>query len=84
MTRKTYNTYICVSMTKYRDYPICDTGYSYVRVASCNLTMSHRLTYQEGKRQLARLALKMGKLPEVKPNPYDPTIVTYELSGFLE
>ena len=79
-----YNTYISISMTKYEGYPTCDSGYFYISVADCKLVNSHNLTYAEAKRQLAKLALKLGKLPTKEPNMFDPTIVTYKLSGFMD
>lgn len=82
--KKSYNTYVSVSMTNYQGYPSCNYGYSYVSVTNCKLVLSQNLSYKEAKRQLAKLALKMGRMPEKEPNQFDPTIVTYKLSGFLD
>jgi hypothetical protein len=53
-------------------------------VANCKLVNSHNLTYAEAKRQLAKLALKMGRMPVKEPNQFDPSIITYKLCGFLD
>ena len=79
-----YNTYISISMTNYKDYPTCNCGYFYISVNNCKLVNSHNLTYAEAKRQLAKLALKMGRMPVKEPNQFDPSIITYKLSGFLD
>lgn len=79
-----YNTYISISMTHYKDYPTCNCGYFYISVTDCKLVNSHNLTYAEAKRQLAKLALKMGRMPVKEPNQFDPSIVTYKLCGFLD
>jgi hypothetical protein len=83
-TNMKYNTYISISMTNYKGYPTCNSGYFYISVNDCKLVNSHNLTYTEAKRQLAKLALKMGKLPTKEPNQFDPSIVTYKLCGFLD
>lgn len=79
-----YNTYISISMTHYKDYPTCNCGYFYISVNNCKLVNSHNLTYAEAKRQLAKLALKMGRMPVKEPNQFDPSIITYKLCGFLD
>jgi hypothetical protein len=78
------NTYISISMTKFNDCSICDCGYFYISVHDCKLVSSHTLTYAEAKRQLAKLALKMGRMPVKELNQFDPSIVTYKLCGFLD
>jgi len=78
------NTYISISMTKFNNCSVCDCGHFYISVQDCKLVHGHTLTYAEAKRQLAKLAVKMGRQPVKEPNQFDPTIVTYKLSGFLD
>lgn len=78
------NTYISISMTKFNGCSVCDCGHFYISVQNCKLVNSHALTYAEAKRQLAKLAVKMGRQPVKEPNQFDPTIVTYKLCGFLD
>jgi len=78
------NTYISISMTKFNGCSVCDCGHFFISVKDCKLVNSHALTYAEAKRQLAKLALKMGRQPVKEPNQFDSSIVTYKLCGFLD
>ena len=81
---KTLNTYISVSATNYSTLPTINSGSMYTSVSSCKLEVYTPLSYAVAKKQLAKLAVKHNMKIERKPNHLDPTIVTYEISGFLD
>jgi hypothetical protein len=82
--KKTLNTYICVSATNYSTLPVINSGSMYTCVESCKLRVYTPLDYKVAKKQMAQLAVKYNLRIERKPNYLDPTIVTYEISGFLD
>lgn len=78
------NTYITVTITKFSTCPDLNVGFIYTSVNSCHLEMSNKVSYDDGKNQLVKIAVKYN-LPIIRePNPYDSTIVTYRVSGFLD
>jgi len=82
--KKTWNTYISVSVTNYSTLPTLNTGAMYTSVTSCKLNVYTPLDYEVAKRQMVKLAVKYNLRIERKPNTINPTIVTYEISGFLD
>ena len=82
--KKALNTYISVSITNYSTVPEINTGYMYTTVRSCKLQVYAPLDYAVAKKQMAKLAIKHNLRIQRKPNPLDPTIITYEISGFLD
>ena len=82
--KKTMNTYINISATNYSTVPSLNAGAMYATVDSCKLEVYTPLTYAEAKKQLAKLAIKHNLQIERRENSVDPTIVTYEISGFLD
>lgn len=82
--KKTLNTYISVRITNYSTLPEINTGSMYTTVDSCKLQIFTPLTYAVAKKQLVKLAVKYNLRIKREPNYLDPTIVTYEISGFLD
>ena len=82
--KKTLNTYISVSATNYSTLPTINTGAIYTSVESCKLQVYTPLDYAVAKKQMAKLAVKYNLQIKRKPNYLDPSIVTYEISGFLD
>jgi len=82
--KKTLNTYICVSATNYSTLPVINAGSMYIAVDSCNMQVYTPLDYTAAKKQLVKLAVKYNLRIQRKLNSIDPTIITYEISGFLD
>ena len=78
------NTYIAITITNFSTYPDINVGFIYTNVSNCHLEMGNNVSYTDGKKQLVKIAVKYN-LPIIRePNPYDSTIVTYRVSGFLD
>lgn len=78
------NTYINVSAVNYSTQPVINTGSSYTAVESCKLWVYSPLSYADAKKQIARLAAQYNLPIRRRVNQFDPTIITYEISGFLD
>lgn len=81
---KNMNTYMSVSVTYCNDGSTYTDGHMYVNVESAKLDIYTKLSKEEAKRQLAKLALKLGRQPIREINRYNPAIITLFLNGFLE
>ena len=53
----------------------------YTHVKSCDLRIHVEVDYSHGKREMARLMLRLNQMPEVHRR--DSGFVSYELRGFL-
>lgn len=80
----TMNTYMSIHITYCTDGSPYKNARMYVSVESAKLDIHTQLEHQEAKRQMAKLALKLGRQPVRELNPYNPAIVTLSLNGFLE
>lgn len=78
------NTYMNVSVTCFAKNPELNYGYLFVSIESCKLVIAHRIKYEDAQVEILKLAKCLGRAPEIKANPHDPTITYREISGFLE
>lgn len=77
-TRK-LNTYQSITLWHYADN--CCIAHVYTAVENVKLNLHLQPSYEQGKREMARLMLRLGKMPDVRH--YDGTTV-YDLHGFLD
>lgn len=77
---KTCNTYQSITLWHYDDND-CHAAYIYTAVENVKLNLHLRTSYEQGKREMARLMLRLGKLPEVR---YNDGFAVYDLHGFLD
>ena len=82
--KRNMNTYICVRITNYSTVPSVNDGAMYTAVESCRLRAYTPMTYADAKKQLVKLAVQYNLPIKRRPNSINPTIVTYEISGFLD
>jgi len=81
---KTLNTYISISFMSYRTTPEWNSG----RIHTCNeaakLDLHLDVPYAQAKKELAKLMLRTGKMPDVigKDDGSDSTM--YILTAFLD
>ena len=81
MSKHSLNTYQSITLWHYTDGSTCHTAQIYTAVENVNLNLHLRTDYEQGKRELARLALRLYKMPEVIR--YD-NFTCYSLHGFLD
>ena len=74
------NTYQSITLWHYTndDHHI---AYIYTAVENVKLNLHLRTSYEQGKREMARLMLRLGKMPEVR---YNDGFAVYDLHGFLD
>ena len=78
------NTYQSVTLWHYTDDSGCDFGHLYINVADSKLKHQLRVSYQDGKKLMAQMMLRLGKFPTV--THYDDghyRFTVYDISGFL-
>lgn len=79
------NTYIYIVLTDYgTEHAHLNNAYMYVTVESCKLEMSHHYSFEDGKKEMEKLAKALGQAPSRSVNSYNSNIVSYELSGWID
>ena len=75
------NTYIDVTIFHYDDPT--DPGFAtiFISIEDAKLNMNHQVSYRAGQRELARLMLRLGQMPEVRKHD---RFTCYGLHGFLD
>ena len=75
------NTYQSITICCHHNNKSADFGSVYISVESCNLKQHFTVDYKEGKRAMAQLMLKLGKMPTI--NHFND-FTAYDLHGFLD
>ena len=80
---QTLNTYISISIMSYTDHER-NTGRIYTSNKAAKLDLHLDVPYEQAKRELVKLMLRTGKLPDVigKDDGTDSTM--YMLTAFLD
>lgn len=81
---KTYNTYICISIMSYVDKPQLNSGRIYTCNESAKLDLHLDVSYEQAKKELAKLMLRTGKMPEVIGKGDGDGAAMYMLNAFLD
>ena len=81
MNLPTHNTYQSITLWHYTDGSTCHTACLYTSVENVKLNQHLWVDYKAGKQELAKLMLRLGKMPEVRH--YDG-FTCYDLHGFLD
>ena len=76
------NTYMSVSITDFGNGH--REGYIFISIDSCKLEVAHRLSYEEALKEMAKLAKRLNKAPDMNINWYNPSIFYRELAGYLD
>ena len=81
---KTLNTYISISFMSYRKTPEWNSGRIYTSNEAAKLDLHLDVPYEQAKKELAKLMLRTGKMPDVigKDDGSDSTM--YMLTAFLD
>lgn len=81
---KTYNTYICISIMSHVAEPHLNSGRIYTSNEAAKLDLHLDVPYEQAKKELAKLMLRTGQMPEVigKNDGTDSTM--YMLNAFLD
>lgn len=75
-------TYVSITITNYgMNDPM---NYARIYIDTGKLVLHHRLSFEDGCREMARLAKALGKAPKLVANWYGPRISYRELSGLIE
>ena len=84
MANKTLNTYISISFMSYRKTPEWNYGRIYTSNEAAKLDLHLDVPYEQAKKELAKLMLRTGKMPDVigKDDGSDSTM--YILTAFLD
>ena len=82
--KETYNTYISISFMSYKNTPKWNSGRIYTSNEAAKLKLHLDVSYEQAKRELAKLMLRTGKMPDVigKDDGTDSTM--YMLTAFLD
>lgn len=75
------NTYIDVTIFHYDDPTATGFATIFISVENAKLDMNHQVSYRAGQRELARLMLRLGQMPEVRRHDH---FTCYGLRGFLD
>lgn len=77
---RNFNTYISISVMIWHDDPAYSSGRIYTSVEDAKLDMHLDVDVKTAKRELAKLMLRTGKMPEVLR---DERATHYSLADFL-
>jgi hypothetical protein len=82
--KKTLNTYISISIMSYQNSPEYNSGHIHTHNKAAKLDLHLDIPYKQAKRELAKLMLRTGELPDVvgKDDGTDSTM--YILTAFLD
>lgn len=75
-------TYVSITITNYgMNDPM---NYARIYIDTGKLVLHHRLSFEDGCREMARLAKALGKAPQLVTNWYNRGISYRELRGLIE
>lgn len=77
----THNTFMSITVFHYDNPLERDFATIYTSVENVKLSLHSWVSYSDGKEELARLMLRLGRMPEVRK--YE-NYTCYELHGFLD
>lgn len=80
----TLNTYISISFMSYAKDPQYNSGRLFTSNEAAKLDLHLDIPYEQAKREMAKLMLRTGKLPEVIGKDDDSDSVMYMLTAFLD
>lgn len=75
------NTYMSITIFHYDNMSEHDFATIYTSVENVKLSLHNLVSYEDGRKELARLMLRFGRMPEVRK--YED-YTCYELYGFLD
>lgn len=81
---KTFNTYLCVTMVSYTAEPRLNSGRIYTSNESAKLDLHLEVSYEQAKKELAKLMLRTGKMPNVIGKNDGAGSTMYILDAFLD
>ena len=81
---KTFNTYMSVSFMSYANAPHRNFGSIYITNKPANLQVSLSISYEEAKREMAKLMLRTGEKPHVVGKEDNDGVLMYILTAFLD
>lgn len=81
MSKRSLNTYQSITLWYCAEDPNYSTALVYTVVENVHLKLHLRTSYEQGKKELARLALRLCKMPEVTQHD---NFTCYSLHGFLD
>lgn len=81
---KTYNTYICISIVSHPAEPRLNSGRIYTCNESAKLDLHLDVSYDQAKKELAKLMLRIGKMPNVVGKDDGAGAIMYMLDAFLD
>ena len=74
-------TFVSITITNYGMNN--SMNYARIYIDTGKLVMHHRMSFEEGCKEMARLAKALGKAPKLVANWYGPEISYRELSGLI-
>ena len=75
------NTYMSITIFHYDNPLERDFATIYTSVENVKLNLHSWVSYRDGQKELARLMLRLGRMPEVRRHE---DFTCYELHGFLD
>ena len=80
----TLNTYISISFMSYKNTPEWNSGRIHTSNDSAKLDLHLDVPYEQAKRELAKLMLRTGKMPDVIGKDDGTDYTMYMLTAFLD
>lgn len=80
----TMNTYISISFMSYRTTPEWNSGRIYTSNEAAKLDLHLDVPYEQAKREMAKLMLRTGRMPDVVGKDDGTDSVMYMLTAFLD
>ncbi len=78
------NTYISISFMSYKNTPEWNSGRIYTSNKSAKLNLHLDVPYEQAKKELAKLMLRTGKMPDVIGKNDNTDSTMYMLTAFLD
>ena len=79
-----YNTYISISFMSYAGHPERNSGRIYTSNSAVKLDLHLDVPYVQAKKEMAKLMLRTGKLPDVIGKEDNDGVLMYILTAFLD
>ena len=80
----TLNTYISISFMSYTKNPQYNSGRLYTNNKAAKLDLHLDIPYEQAKREMAKLMLRTGQMPDVIGRDDGSDSVMYMLTAFLD
>ena len=80
----TLNTYISISFMSYANEPRYNSGRIYTSNEAAKLDLHVDVPYEQAKREMAKLMLRTGKMPDVIGKEDNDGVLMYILTAFLD